>query len=202
MSYRVPPGGPSSIDLSTLQPYETHPNETPKTQTSQSAKQYAAHAAGVQAAHITMGFMASGLPAPQHLEWVEPTDRAGSPTRLNALHETDGSNHFFAQSVWPTREGELSPSHPHKLSPLGKRQQKGHFAPGQQLTGDLPEQLTPRESHRARAEVTDMEYRGNSSSSAPPARNSASGAIASKAHGIFFDGSQAKDLISGKSCLS
>ena len=171
---------------------------------SESARLYAAHSAGLQAAHVTLGKHAAGSPPAQlgqYGEWTEPADRAGSPTRVNAKITTEGQRHFFGQTVWPTREGELEPFHAQPLSPTGLSQQKGHFEPGQQHLDD-PGNLTPRSYARGRAEISSDQWRGGRPITPNAGRASAVGAQAQMAQNIFFGGTQAKNLISGESCLS
>jgi len=198
---RAPPGGGSSIDLSTLEPHEIHPDESPRAKGHTSAKLYHAHAAGIQTAHITLGTAAAASPPTELGDWAEPAEHAGSPTHNNAKLQTRGSAHYFGQTIWPTRTGELAPFHARELSSLGKSHQKGHFVPGQQSLED-PGYLTPRGSARGRAEVSGEQWRGGRPSTPHAGRASASGNLAAQAQKIHFDGAMAKDLISGESCLS
>jgi hypothetical protein len=201
LSRRSPPGGHCHADLSTLEPYEVHPTDSPKTKRSLDGNLYHAHMAGVQAAHVTAGRAAPRSPPVERSAWAEPANHAGSPTHVSAKLQTKGSRHFFGQAVWPTPEGELAPYHGESLSLVGLRHQTGHYEAGMQHPDD-PGELTPRTVRRGTKEVSSEQWRGGRPGTPHAGRASATGVMAKKASSIFFDGSQAKDLISGISCLS
>ena len=183
---------PAQLHLSTLLPHDVHPEESPKPCRSESAKLYAAQAAGVQAKHVTEGILASTSP-PSGIAWSEHAGYAGSPTCVHAQLEVDGQRHFFGERMWPSRQGCQSPHNPRALSQHGETARRGHFAQGQQHLEEATD-LTPRGETNGRLHgVSQEQHHGRASV--------AKGSMAWTAQRIFFDGSQARALISGDSCL-
>lgn len=213
----------SSIDMSTMAPLqvEAYPprlsaeataaasqnrcHRPPHASGTYASQVHAAQAAGDAAAHVTDS---SHPPAPGSAWGAEVANAAGASSAVAARKEASGSCHYFAQSVWPNREG-LEPFHgPQKMSERGRHHHKGHWIPGQPNLADgppdelnhTPQQRSPRRGKREVAvpPVPAM------SSSRPDLVTDASPPITpgrrrqTAAHRETFDGCEMRALIGGE----